>query len=339
MNIVDICPVGALTSTDFRFKTRVWFLVNVPSTCTSCARNCSITVGTRWDKIQRLEARTNPDVNEWWICDYGRLNYKYVDAEDRLGQAQVKGRGTVAVDTALAKAQSLVSKFVVDQGGDGLFGLVSARLSNEEIYLAMRYLSEVVGTTHTDWKPRIEGEDDDLLIRADKNGNTKGAELIGVRGAGVGLDGFADAVKSGRIKAAVFFGEDVDDRPDALAALDDLELLIVMDYRLTETGKKAHVLIPGVTWAEKEGTVTNFEGFVSKLNQAIQPPAEARTDLALLLDLLHYAQPDAKLPRGAAGVFRALGEAVPAFSGMKYADLYTRSRRVAAGEPALAAEG
>ncbi|MHC4469845.1 MAG: NADH-quinone oxidoreductase subunit G [Planctomycetota bacterium] len=334
MCVVDLCPVGALTSRDFRFKSRVWFLTDVPSVCTSCARNCSITVGTRWDKIMRLTPRENLDVNQWWMCDHGRLDYKYVHADDRLGKAYVKKDGRLsatAVDEAVERAHDLVNEFVVGEGGDGLFGLVSARLTNEEMFLARRYLSEVVGTGNLDSKPRT-GEGDDILVCEDKNPNSAGARLIGIapESGAVGLDELPEAVKSGRIKAAVVFGDDLDDRPEALEALDSLEFLVVMDYRLSLTAKKADVVLPGVTWAEKEGTVVNVDGWISKLNPAIRPPAEARPDLELLADLLTLAAPDGeKAPRKAREVFAALGEAVPAFAGIRYSDLYAKSARVA----------
>ena len=343
MNVVDLCPVGALTSSDFRFKSRVWFLTNVPSVCASCARNCSVTVGTRWDKIQRLTPRENQDVNKWWMCDYGRLNYKHVHADDRLGRAHVKSGGAqkaVALETALDRAHELVNKYVVKKGGDSLFGLVSARWTNEEIFLAKRYLTEVVGTAHVDLKARIdEGFGDDFLRSSDMNANTMGAKLIGVPstdGGAIRLKGFAEAVKDGRIKAAILFGEDLDDDEAAMAALGSLEFLIVIDNRLTETGKKADVLLPGVTWAEKEGTLTNVDGFVSRLNRAVTAPGEAKADLALLEMLLERAQPDAEVSSTPKRVFAALAEAVPAFKGIRYADLYGGSRRVAVEETAAA---
>jgi NADH-quinone oxidoreductase subunit G len=335
MNIVDLCPVGALTSTDFRFKTRVWFLTETPSACTSCARNCSITVGTRWDKIQRLTPRENLDINKWWMCDHGRLNYHYVHAGDRLGQAMVKEAGARKVthmDDAIGRAHALVSRFVLEEGGDKVFALVSARLTNEEILLARRYVARAIGTCHLDLKPRT-GQGDDFLLCADRNPNTAGARLLGVTPGkgGIGLDGFVEGVKSGRIKAAVLFGEDLDDVPGALDVLGDLSFLIVIDSHLTETGKRADILLPGVTPFEKEGTIVNVDGHVSRLNRAIRPAADARADLSILADLNRLAKPDEKSPRTAEEAFAVLAAEVPGFAGLTYSDLYARSRRLATG--------
>ncbi len=340
MNVVDLCPVGALTSTDFRFKTRVWFLANTPTACTSCSRNCSVTVGTRWDKIQRLTPRENPDINKWWMCDYGRLNYGYAHGADRLGRALAKEGGTqqvVEVDDAIGRVHAAISRTVVEEGGEAVFGLVSARLTNEELFLAKRYLEEVVGTPHVSLRPR-PGEGDDFLRTADRNPNTKGAELIGIgpRPGGVTLGTFAEAVKAGKIKAAVLFGDDLDDEPAALEALSMLSFVAVVDWHLTETAKRADVVLPGVTPFEKEGTITNVDGFVSRLNPAIRPPAQARPDLRILLDLVRLGKPAETLPGLPADVFRAMTQSVPAFAGIRYADIYARSQRVATEAPATA---
>jgi NADH-quinone oxidoreductase subunit G len=92
LNTVDICPVGALTSKDFRFKMRVWFLKETKSVCTSCATGCSIIIGSREDAIQRYTPRENDAVNGPWMCDAGRLNYKWVGREDRLKDVLVGGQ-------------------------------------------------------------------------------------------------------------------------------------------------------------------------------------------------------------------------------------------------------
>ena len=89
LNTVDICPVGALTSTDFRFKMRVWFLKETKSICTSCATGCNTVIGTREDVIYRQTPRENNEVNSSWMCDYGRLNFDYVESERRLLEPRI----------------------------------------------------------------------------------------------------------------------------------------------------------------------------------------------------------------------------------------------------------
>jgi NADH-quinone oxidoreductase subunit G len=328
MNVIDLCPVGALTSSDFRFKSRVWFLKDTPSACTTCARHCAMDIGTRWGKIMRLTPRENQDINRWWMCDEGRLNYHYVNAEDRLGHAYVQQNGKLvrtSVDDAVKIAHELMGKL----GGEKLYGLISARLTNEEIFLAKRYLTGVVKTRNIGFLPRI-GEGDDFLICADKNPNAAGARLIGVNAA----DGLAGQIKGGRIKGLVILGDSFDHDGELMAALADLDFLVVMDYRLSETAKQADVILPGVTFAEKEGSITNIDGFVSKLNAALPPPVEARRDLDILAGLLARAGQD--VPNSAEGVFRLLAGAVPAFADISYGEIFAASRQVAADAVARA---
>jgi NADH-quinone oxidoreductase subunit G len=84
MNIIDLCPVGALTSKDFRFESRVWFMDFTESICTGCARGCNVTVGARGGRVLRMTPRENQDVNRWWMCDAGRLGYGHANAPTRL---------------------------------------------------------------------------------------------------------------------------------------------------------------------------------------------------------------------------------------------------------------
>src|SRR5688572_12116534 len=92
MNVIDICPVGALTSADFRFRSRVWFMEQKRTVCHSCARGCNVVAGTRWNRVLRLVPSENPDVNRWWMCDRGRLDIKEPAAEDRPVTARLGGR-------------------------------------------------------------------------------------------------------------------------------------------------------------------------------------------------------------------------------------------------------
>src|SRR5207244_7178486 len=131
LNTVDICPVGALTSKDFRFKMRVWFLKETKSICTSCGTGCNIVVGSREEKVHRYEPRENDAVNSTWMCDYGRLNYKWINREDRL--SEVRGpKGEVRSWNGVAKEISeLLSK--APQGSVAI--VASARQTNEELFL------------------------------------------------------------------------------------------------------------------------------------------------------------------------------------------------------------
>src|SRR6266540_2274607 len=173
LNTVDICPVGALTSKDFRFQMRVWFLKETKSLCTSCGTGCNIVIGSRQEKIYRYEPRENDAVNATWMCDAGRLNYKWVGRKDRLLKVQSSKFKVQNWPAALGEISELLRK--APAGSVAI--IASARQTNEELFL-LKKLATKLGAV-TDSIPRT-GESDRLLVNADKSPNSNGARLTGI---------------------------------------------------------------------------------------------------------------------------------------------------------------
>src|SRR5256714_1111609 len=202
LNTVDICPVGALTSTDFRFKMRVWFLKETKSICTSCATGCNTIIGSREDVIYRQTPRENDHVNSCWMCDYGRLNFKYLEAENRLLDPQILLQGQLAYtdwSTAIAQAALQLKQF----SGWEIAIIASGRMTNEELWLTAQ-LASSLGVKWIDIVPR-RGRGDKILLSRDRNANTNGARLIlgSPSAPGAKLMAIAKAVRSAGIKALV----------------------------------------------------------------------------------------------------------------------------------------
>src|SRR6266478_9281373 len=196
LNTVDICPVGALTSSDFRFKMRVWFLKETKSICTSCATGCNTIIGTREDVIYRQTPRENDHVNSAWMCDYGRLNFDYVQSERRLLEPQiVSGERLSEVDWPTAVTEAALQ--LKELSGPEIAVIASGKMTNEELWLTKK-LMEALGIRYHDIVSRV-GESDEILLSKDRNANTNGARLIlGSRSApGAKLMAIAKAVKSG----------------------------------------------------------------------------------------------------------------------------------------------
>src|SRR5262245_10061890 len=209
-NVVDICPVGALTDRDFRFQVRVWYLDTAKSICNGCARGCNIEVHTnrrrphhnQGKRVARIKPRENADVNRWWICDGGRYGFRAIDDESRLTAPAVREGGRrieVTWDEALAALADALRRHRPEEIGV----LASPQMSNEDLF-ALARLAGHLGLVNLDHRvpPRAPGDQDDLLIRSDKNPNTRGAELLGlVPGVG-GLDGagMLEAAAAKRIK-------------------------------------------------------------------------------------------------------------------------------------------
>jgi NADH-quinone oxidoreductase subunit G len=328
MNVIDICPVGALTSADFRFQSRVWFMEQKRTVCGSCSRGCNVQAGTRWNRVLRLVPAENEDVNRWWMCDHGRLDIKDVAAEDRLASGRILRDGKLA-DATAEEALDAVAGALRDaksEGGAGLFGLVSARLTTEECWLARRLLRDWAGSPNLDFKPRT-GEADGFLLTADRNPNAAGARLAGIAPAagGFGLDGLKAAAAAGKVKWAILVGEDLDDRPEDLAALSRVPFVAVIGSREGDTARKAVAVVPGATWAEKDGTWVNGGGRMQRIRACVRAPGEARPESRILLDLLaRVGAPGVPAADASpAALFRAMAAEVPALEGLTLAKVGT----------------
>jgi len=314
LNTVDICPVGALTSSDFRFKMRVWFLKETKSICTSCATGCNTIIGTREDVIYRQTPRENDHVNSAWMCDYGRLNFKYLEAEDRLLEPQVRFEGKlVAVNwpTAIAQAALQLKQF----SGAEIAIIASGRMTNEELWLTSQ-LAKSLGTQMIDIVPR-RGPGDHILLSKDRNPNTNGARVIlaSTSEPGANLLAIADAVKSGQIKALAVFKENTMHLGIPVQRLTQLPVFITMNVLPNEATEIATVVLPACGFSEKRGSMINGRGRLQRLNRAVRPPGSARDDWEILRDLLQaVAGGDSLLSID--DVFRQISETVAHFAGL-----------------------
>jgi NADH dehydrogenase/NADH:ubiquinone oxidoreductase 75 kD subunit (chain G) len=314
LNTVDICPVGALTSTDFRFKMRVWFLKETKSICTSCATGCNTIIGTREDVIYRQTPRENDNVNSCWMCDYGRLNYKYLETPDRLLEPQIRSGGRqfpADWPTAIGQAALQLKKFA----GSEIAIVASGRMTNEELWLAAQ-LAHSLGVKRIDIVPR-RGKADHILLSKDRNPNTNGARLIlGSSSApGAKLVNIASAVRSGAIKALVILKENAMHLGLSVEELAKMPALIVMNTLPNEATKSASVVLPACGFAEKRGSMVNGKGRLQRLNRAIRPPGNARDDWEILRDLLQAIGGGDSL-HSIEEVFRRISETVSQFAGL-----------------------
>ncbi len=280
LNTVDICPVGALTSSDFRFKMRVWFLQETKTIDVNDGLGSNITVGARESTIYRITPRENNDVNGVWLPDSHRLNFKYIQDPKRLKTPMVKGQ---PVDWR--SAVSIAAQILKACPSESVAMIASARMTNEEMFLCARLIDALGIQKQHDILPRT-GEPDGILIPADRNPNTSGAKLFALCGSKPGsrLQRLADGVKSGKIKALICF-EDA-----TKCGLSEAELakcaVIAIDLLPNKTTPHADVLLPSSGWVEKRGSLINLNGRLQRLNRAVNPPGEARDDWEILRDLL-----------------------------------------------------
>ena len=307
LNTVDICPVGALTSKDFRFKMRVWFLRETKSIDVSCGTGSNIIISSRENTVYRITPRENDFVNSCWIPDSHRLNFHYVNSPERLTAPTIRGESlppkwSDAISAAISNLQTNKGKTAM---------IASARFTNEELFLARR-LASALGIDVFDVIPRPQ-QGDGFLVSNDGNPNTLGAKLIGL--ATGRLSEMVEGVRTGSIKALLVLGEDATDAGLSASDLEKLESLVVVNLLPDETTSKANVVLPSASWAEKRGSMINTRGRLQRLNRAISSPGQAREDWEIFRDLIQAAS-------GANGiyaiedVFKQMAAEVPALTGL-----------------------
>jgi len=274
LNTTDICPVGALTNQDFRFKTRVWEMSKTNSICIGCARGCNIEIWVRNNQILRLTPRHNEEVNSYWMCDNGRLNtFKHVNSETRIDGTFIRKNQNlqkVSWDEALNQAANELKKFKSNE-----ICFIGSPYATCEDNFVLKKFAKAFGITKMYFAKHIkQGDQDDILIREDKTPNSLGAELIGL----IPLDKFykeeiINEIKERKIKALYLMEDDVDvifanneSDSEVESILKKLELLIVHATNKNKATEIAHIVFPAATYAEKHGTFVNFLGRVQRIS-------------------------------------------------------------------------
>ncbi|MGZ5567761.1 MAG: molybdopterin-dependent oxidoreductase [Limisphaerales bacterium] len=319
LNTVDICPVGALTSKDFRFQMRVWFLKESKSICTSCGTGCNIVIGSRENKVYRYEPRENDAVNSTWMCDSGRLNYKWINRDDRLTKVGGSKLNLQYQDGAWATAIRAISDVLKNATVGSVAIIASARQTNEELYLLKKLAKRYDALT--DSVARMD-KGDHLLLNADRNPNSNGSKLVGIspKEMGSNIPKIAEGIRAGKIKHLIVFGEDITKHGIGADLLGKLDSLIVSDILPNKTTDLAHYLLPGCAHAEKRGSFVNIKGRVQRFMQNIQPKGNARPEWEFLHELVH----DVTGQNGFAtieGLFNQMAAEVPAFKNLTWGGL------------------
>ena len=309
LNTVDICPVGALTSTDFRFKMRVWFLKETQTIDTNCGTGSNITVGTRENRIYRITPRDNDAVNGPWLPDSHRLNFKYVGDPRRLAEPQVRPQigdakpgWTQAINLAAEALRKNSGKVAI---------LASGRATNEELFLVKR-LAAALKAVVVDILPRT-GEADGMLIAADRNPNTIGGKLLGI--ATGKLADIAAGIREGKITALLTLGEDATKAGISAEDLAKLSTLVALDILPNATTEKAHVVLPASAPFEKRGSMITLKNRIQRMNKAVNAPGSARDDWEILRDLILAISGSNGL-HSIEDVFKAMASETPALAGL-----------------------
>lgn len=285
LNTVDICPVGALTSNDFRFQMRVWFLKETETIDTNCATGTNITVHSREGVIYRITPRQNNEVNSDWMPDSHRLDFHWINSERRLTDPMVRSEGSHD-SASWADAMATSAEALGRCEANEIALIVSGRMTNEELFMVRR-LADALRTEFVDIVPR-EGEADDYLVAADRNPNTQGAKLVlGIEEPGEALEEIRKGIDQGRIKALVVLQENlIDDAGFSAEQLGKLDFILQSYPLANRTADAADVVLPGACWAEKTGSMINRTGRLQKLNRVVDGPGQTLEPWEIIRDLI-----------------------------------------------------
>ena len=348
-NVVDICPVGALTESDFRFKARVWYLSSAHTVCNGCSQGCNMDIHFVLDRphlndgarVVRIKPRYNPDVNQWWLCDEGRYGFGWLD-QGRL--KKVRGPSLDATwEQALTEIATALQGGHQEESGDrngtgGLLGVIaSAQLTNEEFFLIRRIFQNALGAQISASVPEEPGSCDNFLVKGDKNPNTLGATLMGLAGQnGPDAEQLVDEALDGKLQVLWVFGHDLvklfgEEKVRQLSK--KVPLFVFSGTNDNPTGSLAHWVLPSAAYVEKDGTFVNCQGRVQRIGRAFPPLGDSREDWRILLELAEKL--GLRLDwRGPEEIFEELAKVFPPFKGLSYETIGVQGADVAAAEPA-----
>jgi NADH-quinone oxidoreductase subunit G len=309
-NLMDVCPVGAITTRDYRFKSRPWDNPQAVDTiCTLCEKGCNTTAWLKakpeWAKgaqLIRTTPRFNPDVNGYWMCDIGRFDYRWIEGEERLNRPLVRTEAGLLEPTDWTEATTKLVDRVSAQGGPASIRFfVSAHASLEELFLIGR-LGGSFGLPEQgvaiSWRHREKPQPPNVKFKVPPVDapNVNGARDLGfpVRVSAKGeadTSGFRTEVEQGRVKVVYVFDPGPDGYIGDLSWIIEarrtgrLPLLIVQGVLMTDLARAADIVLPGAAWVEKDGAFVNGQGRLQAASRAIAPPGDAQEDWQIFVNV------------------------------------------------------
>ena len=314
-NLMDVCPVGAITTKDYRFKSRPWDNPNAADTiCTGCSKGCNTTAWLKakpeWAKgsrLIRLTPRYNADVNGYWMCDIGRFGYHWVESEERLTRPLVRDGQDMRAVAWHDALPSLAARFAAAgaSNADGVRFLTSAHASHEELFLLRGLAEGLLGpegrsAISVSWRVSAKEQPQRTQFRVpDVDApNVNGARMFGLvpgqngdpQGA-ADVSGLRSAIEAGQVSALYVFD------PGPAGSLGDVEwildarrrgtlpLLIVQGVLLTALARAADFVLPGASFVEKHASYTNDQGRLQGTGRAMPAPGDASEDWRIFVNL------------------------------------------------------
>jgi NADH-quinone oxidoreductase subunit G len=266
-NYADVCPTGSLTLKDFRFRKRVWYLKKTPTVCEGCSKGCNMEMHQDNNVIYRCLPRENMEINKYWLCDDGRFNYHYLHDQARITQPAASMSGALnmtewgsAIDAAKAavagkKITILVGSDLTQEEGKLLQQFIPTHFKGASVF---HYGTPGIRTSADD------GDEDKILKRKSKTSNLHGLEKLG-------FEGF-DKLPTGTDAVIVFRGG----RAVLPEGIERVKTLVGIGVFNKPQVENFSAILPGAAFAEKDGTIVNYEGREQRLKRSIIPAGKSK---------------------------------------------------------------
>jgi NADH-quinone oxidoreductase subunit G len=330
LNIVDICPVGALLDKDFLFQARVWDLKRTESICSSCSAGCNIDYWDLDNILKRITPRRNDSVNIDWICNDGRRSYKQIDSKERLTEQRFHGK-KISLDEGIEELINTIEKTADKYGSESIAAIGSPWLTNEENYLIRRIFGSELGARLAILPARIEDKDQafpgGFTIRAEKAPNMRGARIsMGLKGKkGRELETILEGLKSGKIKCIVVFnGDPLLALPNEITiAFRKAWFFAICESFPNNISRSADLVLAGNLPAEKDGTFTNYNEFTQRIRQAVFKPMDSEPEWKILLRMAQRWKKEIKASNPSE-IFAEMAKKTKFFKGSDYSMIGSR---------------
>jgi NADH-quinone oxidoreductase subunit G len=290
-NLAEICPVGAITDKDFRFRTRTWFLKSEASICPLCSRGCNIFVESHQGfsrfslpkRVYRIRSRENNNVNGFWICDLGRYGYSYLD-KGRIREIHVYDSQKTYTWPGLTSFLAEKIKRMYQRRMSSHIGLIlNSWLLNEELFLIDRLFRKDLGVEKIGFLDPSQGETDGFLLTAERTPNRRGAQEIGFNLQPKNWEVFFEKLELLLVFCSPLLSES--DVAPLRAALSEKKMKILFASNEHEIQPLFDVVLPMSLIAEKGGSLTNVDGLVQTFSPALESPGICQAEWKVLVDL------------------------------------------------------
>jgi len=324
-NLVELCPVGAITDKDFRFQTRSWFLKSGESICPLCSRGCNIHIESHKGfsrfpvpkRVYRIRARRNDKINKHWICDHGRYDYTYLNG-NRLGEVlSFNGENNYSYEDAISFVGKQLNKLHDKKNLSKAVVVLHSRLSNEELFLIKKIFKDSLDMERIFMVDPQDGDADDFLLTAERTSNKKGAKETGYDFGELSLEALTE--KTDFLLVFDTFLTDHFAPADIHKAFRSIKTKVLLSAHEIGISSQFDIVLPVSLTAEKSGTITNVDGIIQSFSQALEPVGDSRPEWEILIDIgknLNKDDPYYKQFSIPADIYKALKNEV-AFFGKK----------------------